>query len=98
MAQLVTGSVTAKRTLAEAERDHIMEVLRETRWVLGGGNGAAARLGVPRTTLVYKMRKLGIVREQGGRPFLGRLSGLPDSPAELISDKQKSQLELHPRK
>ena len=60
-------SPAAKRTLAEAERDHITEVLRDTRWVLGGVNGAAARLGMPRTTLVYRMRKLGIAREQGSR-------------------------------
>ena len=45
------------------------EVLRETRWVLGGGHGAAARLGMPRTTLVYRMRKLGIARDQGAEHF-----------------------------
>jgi len=87
------ASPAAKRTLAEAERDHIVEVLRETRWVLGGNNGAAARLGMPRTTLVYKMRKLGIVREQGCRPFRGRLSGLPDSPAGFDNDGQESPLD-----
>jgi formate hydrogenlyase transcriptional activator len=52
----------ANRTLAEAERQHILEVLAETNWVVGGRRGAAARLGVPRTTLVYKMRRLGIAR------------------------------------
>jgi formate hydrogenlyase transcriptional activator len=56
-------SPSAKRTLAEAQREHIVEVLRDTRWVLGGDRGAAARLGLPRTTLVYKMRKLGIGRQ-----------------------------------
>ena len=86
-------SPAAKRTLAEAERDHIVEVLRDTRWVLGGANGAAARLGMPRTTLVYRMRKLGIAREQGGKSFRGRLSGLPDSPAEFSSDRQESPLD-----
>ncbi|HMK29854.1 MAG TPA: sigma 54-interacting transcriptional regulator [Terriglobales bacterium] len=50
-------------TLEEAEREHIAEVLRETQWVLGGADGAAARLGVPRTTLIYKMRRLGIPRQ-----------------------------------
>ena len=54
---------TINRTLAEAERQHILEVLRETKWVLGGCQGAAARLGLPRTTLVYRMRTLGISRE-----------------------------------
>jgi formate hydrogenlyase transcriptional activator len=85
-------SPAAKRTLAEAERDHIEEVLRDTRWVLGGGNGAAARLGMPRTTLVYRMRKLGIVREQGSKRFRSRPSGLPDSPAEFIPDQQGPQM------
>jgi len=48
------------RTLAEAEREHILDVLKETDWLIGGFRGAAARLGLPRTTLLYKMRKLGI--------------------------------------
>ncbi len=52
-------------SLADAEREHILQVLRETDWVLGGNAGAAARLGVPRTTLIYKMRRLGIPRQQG---------------------------------
>jgi formate hydrogenlyase transcriptional activator len=82
------ASPSSKRTLAEAERDHINEVLRETRWVLGGGKGAAARLGMPRTTLVYRMRKLGIARDQGAKPFRSRPSGLPDSPDEFSGDGQ----------
>jgi formate hydrogenlyase transcriptional activator len=49
-------------TLADAERDHIIGVLRETGWVLGGPNGAAARLAMKRTTLQSKMKKLGISR------------------------------------
>jgi len=81
-------SPAAKRTLAEAEKDHIVGVLRDTRWVLGGGNGAAARLGMPRTTLVYRMRKLGIEREQGSGSFRGRLDGLSNLPGEAHSDLQ----------
>jgi transcriptional regulator with PAS, ATPase and Fis domain len=54
-----TPSVT--RTLATAERDHIEHVLRQVSWVVGGRDGAAARLGLARTTLIYKMRRLGIV-------------------------------------
>jgi formate hydrogenlyase transcriptional activator len=42
-------------TLADAEREHILGVLRETGWVLGGPNGAAARLAMKRTTLQSKM-------------------------------------------
>jgi formate hydrogenlyase transcriptional activator len=52
------------RTLAEAERDHILETLRQVGWVVGGRRGAAARLGLARTTLLYRMRKLGIVQEK----------------------------------
>jgi formate hydrogenlyase transcriptional activator len=51
---------SANRTLAEAERDHILDVLGQVSWVVGGRAGAAARLGIPRTTLLYRMRKLGI--------------------------------------
>ncbi len=50
----------AHRTLAEAERDHIVEVLRHSGGVISGSNGAAARLGMKRTTLHYRMQKLGI--------------------------------------
>ena len=49
-------------TLADAEREHILGVLRETGWVLGGPKGAAARLGMKRSTLQWKMKKLGILR------------------------------------
>jgi formate hydrogenlyase transcriptional activator len=48
------------QTLADAERDHILHVLRQAGGVVGGRGGAAARLGMARTTLIYKMRKLGI--------------------------------------
>jgi formate hydrogenlyase transcriptional activator len=50
-------------TLEAAEREHIIRVLRETGGVVGGPNGAAARLGIPRTTLHNKMRRLGIFRK-----------------------------------
>jgi formate hydrogenlyase transcriptional activator len=49
-------------TLADAEREHILGVLRESGWVLGGPQGAAARLGMKRSTLYKKMKKLGISR------------------------------------
>ncbi len=45
-----------------AERDHILKALEATKWVLAGPRGAAARLGMKRTTLQSKMRKLGVVR------------------------------------
>jgi formate hydrogenlyase transcriptional activator len=49
-------------TLEEAERDHIRKTLEQTRWVVAGPNGAAARLGIKRSTLYFRMQKLGIVR------------------------------------
>ena len=49
-------------TLTDAEREHILEALRETGWVLGGPRGAAARLGMKRSTLHWKIKKLGITR------------------------------------
>ena len=60
-------SATSSRTLAEAEREHILGVLRQTDGLIGGQYGAAARLGLPRTTLVYKMRKLGIEARRAHR-------------------------------
>jgi transcriptional regulator with GAF, ATPase, and Fis domain len=53
-----------ERTLRDRERDHILEVLRQTRGLLSGAKGAAARLGLKRTTLQYKMQKLGIARSE----------------------------------
>src|SRR5262245_22956390 len=52
----------APRTLEESEREHILKILAETKWVLSGPDGAAARLGLKRTTLQGKMKKLGITR------------------------------------
>jgi formate hydrogenlyase transcriptional activator len=48
--------------LAEVERDHILRALEASDWVIGGRNGAAARLGMKRTSLVYRMKKLLISR------------------------------------
>ena len=53
---------SAPVTLEEAERLHILHILEQTRGVVGGRNGAAARLGLPRTTLLDKMRRLQIER------------------------------------
>lgn len=50
-------------TLAEAEREHILRILRKTNGIVGGPRGAAARLGLKRTTLFSKMRRLGSSRD-----------------------------------
>ncbi len=49
-------------TLEDAERNHIRKTLEQTRWVVAGPNGAAARLGIKRSTLYFRMQKLGISR------------------------------------
>jgi formate hydrogenlyase transcriptional activator len=49
-------------TLEAAEREHILRALRDTNWVIAGPRGAAARLGIKRTTLQSRMAKLGISR------------------------------------
>jgi formate hydrogenlyase transcriptional activator len=51
--------------LKEVERDHIVHALAASDWVVGGPNGAARRLGMKRTSLIYKMRKLRISRPAG---------------------------------
>jgi formate hydrogenlyase transcriptional activator len=48
--------------LEQVEREQIVRALRESNWVVGGARGAAARLGLKRTSLAYKMQKLGISR------------------------------------
>jgi formate hydrogenlyase transcriptional activator len=54
--------VTDNLTLRAAEREHILKALEATNWVLAGPRGAATRLGMKRTTLQSKMRKLGVIR------------------------------------
>ena len=56
------ASSASSKTLEEVEREHILNVLRETNWVIGGQEGAAKCLGINRTTLNFRMRKLGIFR------------------------------------
>lgn len=58
----VISSSPHGETLEAIERNHILRVLHETNWVISGATGAAATLGLPRTTLINKMRKLGIAR------------------------------------
>jgi formate hydrogenlyase transcriptional activator len=52
----------SRTTLKEMEREHILQALAATNWVLGGPKGAGARLGLARTTLIAKMQKLNITR------------------------------------
>ncbi len=67
--QLPTDSVT---TLDDAARLHILAALRRTNGVVGGRNGAAARLGLKRTTLIARMRKLGLSQASMQRGTMSR--------------------------
>jgi formate hydrogenlyase transcriptional activator len=61
--QVADGAMTGPAvTLADAERLHILQAVREANGVLGGPHGAAARLGMKRSTLYWKMKRLGIAR------------------------------------
>lgn len=56
------SKAAAEPTLEDFERDHILRTLNESSWVIAGPSGAAAKLGMKRTSLQYKMQKLGITR------------------------------------
>jgi formate hydrogenlyase transcriptional activator len=67
-----TAAAAGRKTLEDAMREHILQALDQTKWVLGGRQGTAAYLGVARTTLIAKMRRLGIESS--------RNAGYPGSP------------------
>jgi formate hydrogenlyase transcriptional activator len=90
-----SSKVSTPETLEDVERSHILKVLEQTKGVVGGRNGAAARLGIRRTTLICKMQKLGInlkrssassVRAGGSGESMPSLAVDP-SPRGGISDK-----------
>jgi formate hydrogenlyase transcriptional activator len=64
---LSPGSLGSQGTLEELERQYIVQVLRQSAGVVSGSHGAAARLGMKRTTLQSKMQRLGIMREEYAR-------------------------------
>jgi hypothetical protein len=66
--------------LAQVERDHILHVLEASNWVIGGQNGAAERLGMKRTSLVYRMKKLRISAR------LTRHARLPSTPPQTMTE------------
>jgi DNA-binding NtrC family response regulator len=75
----LTGAKTsAPVTLAEAQRSHILRILRQTEGVVGGRNGAAGRLGIPRTTLIAKMKRLGINPGRTAGEKVGSALPVPD--------------------
>jgi transcriptional regulator with GAF, ATPase, and Fis domain len=63
--EAIQDTQTHLSTLEEMEREHVLRALNESNWVTGGPKGAAVKLGMKRTTLAYRIRKLGIpVRPQ----------------------------------
>jgi formate hydrogenlyase transcriptional activator len=63
------SKTSSPNTLEEVERSHIVQVLEQTKGVVGGQNGAAVRLRMPRTTLISKMRRLGINGQSSALPM-----------------------------
>ena len=80
---MIKRTESVSRTLADADREHILEKLKQTDWMIGGQDGAANRLGLPRTTLSYKMRKLGIETRRSPRARLTRQ--LADEPGHAAA-------------
>jgi len=90
---VLTGSVSdltrgqkasAPVTLEEAESSHILQTLRETGGVVGGPNGAAARLGVRRTTLISKMRRLHINHRHSSALPVRAVASAPSSEDQAL--------------
>jgi len=88
-----TSDSGSNKTLAAAEKAHIMATLQETNWVVGGRRGAAAQLGLPRTTLITMMQRHGISRavsvqraESSDRPFVQTTSSDPQTPYSAQAD------------
>jgi formate hydrogenlyase transcriptional activator len=59
---LTVNSTNGAKTLEGIEREHILKILRQTNWIIGGRSGAATQLGMQRSTLQSRMKKLGIAR------------------------------------
>ena len=70
--ELTYTKLSAPVTLDEAERSHILQTIRQTGGAIGGPHGAAARLGLPRTTLISKMKRLGIDPRQSSSALPGK--------------------------
>jgi hypothetical protein len=85
------------KTLADAERAHITATLRQTNWVVGGPHGAAARLGLPRTTLIARMQRLGM-SSSPSRTGSGRSSRrfvrVMEGPSSRLTDESARDLRM----
>ena len=83
------GAVPGYTTLRDSEHSLILQTLESVGWVIGGAKGAAARLGVKRTTLIAKMKKLGIFRPGRQLNRVPDLVGLPSAPPTWQSSGEK---------
>jgi transcriptional regulator with GAF, ATPase, and Fis domain len=91
---LETVTVTSNSaTLKEVDRALIVQALEAACWVIGGPEGAAAKLGLKRTTLFYKMKRLGIVRPNPSRQVKGPVAALepPVCAQESVGDGSVAQ-------
>jgi len=87
MQRLLSAECTEEvDTLNAAEKHHILRTLQGAGWVVGGRNGAAARLGIPRTTLISKMQKLGIMSKSLTRaPHVSRVRPLQPTGTSSVT-------------
>jgi formate hydrogenlyase transcriptional activator len=94
--ELITQDIRSARirTLVDAERAHIIAMLHETNWVVGGPRGAAAQLGLARTTLIAMMVRLGISRETLPQRASGPRGGEPDRPFVTVAHCQPMEAAL----
>src|SRR3981189_231365 len=79
-----TPKLPAPVTLHDAERSHILQTLQQTEGVVGGRNGAAARLGLPRTTLIARMKRLGISLRQSSASAVRPAASVPISEDPIL--------------
>jgi formate hydrogenlyase transcriptional activator len=88
------GEPVSVKTLADAERAHITATLDEANWVVGGTNGAGAQLGLPRTTLLARMQRLGIssgvARRRSGQSTEGSMRTIGDMSSRMENDPAAS--------
>src|SRR5216683_613824 len=82
--ELTHTKSSAPVTLEEAERSHILQTLQQTKGVIAGPNGAAARLGLPRTTLISRMRRLGINPAQSSSAQARGAASVPVSESPIL--------------
>jgi transcriptional regulator with GAF, ATPase, and Fis domain len=87
--QIIT-SAPAPTTLRDSERALILRTMEEVGWVIGGPNGAAAKLGLKRTTLIHRMKKLGIQRPLRRTDFT-QVPSATDAPESSTDSDQWTQ-------